>query len=223
MRSRPRDLAPDAILWVEIIGDIPASQGDTETSDISLVADTLFPTAWLEEGSTGANAGTEVTADDGTNTVEGSAENVLNDGSGTSNEAANAGDYSDTATFTVSSPDLAADKTVQVIATNADGLFDCENDALVSANEYSIPGSCLEYTITVTNSGSADATISLLSDTLPDDLTFQGATFTGFTGGTPAQPVVGTDCDAGACVVSQTGGSVTAGNVATIEIRVEVN
>jgi uncharacterized repeat protein (TIGR01451 family) len=216
------DLAPDAVLWVEIIGDIPASQPDTETSDVTLVADTLYPTTWLVEGSTGASAGTAVGADDGTNVMGSTAENVLNDGSGTSNESANAGDFSDTGTFTVSSPDLLASKAVEVVSTNAAGTFDCENDATVSANEYSIPGSCLEYTITVQNQGSAAATITTISDTLPDEFTFYGATFTNFTGGTPAQPSVGDDCDSGACVVSQTGGSIASGVTATIEIRVEV-
>ena len=215
------DLAPDSILWIEIIGDIPTSQGDAETSEITLVADTLYPTAWLVE-SAPSSPGTAVAADDGTNVMGSTAENVLNDGSGTSNENANEGDYSDTGTFTVSSPDLAASKSVEVIATNADGTFDCTNGAQVSANEYSIPGSCLEYTISIQNTGSASATSVTVSDTLPDEFTFQGATFTNFTGGTEAEPTVGDDCNSGGCVISQTGATIANGVTATIEIRVSL-
>lgn len=205
-----------------ITGDIPTTVSDAETSDISLVADTLYPTAWDQEGSTGANAGTAVTADDGTNDLNSVAENVLNDGAGTSNESANAGDYSDTGTFTVSSPDLAATKSVDVIATNAAGTFDCTNGAQVSANEYAIPGSCLEYTISIVNSGSADATSVTVSDTLPDEFTFQGVTFTNFTGGTESNPTIGDDCTGSACVVSQSGSTIASGVTATIAIRVEL-
>lgn len=219
------DVAPDAILWVEVIGDIPASQPDSETSDVVLVADTYYPTVWLEaaEGSPGS-PGTNIGADDGTNDMNSVAENVLNDAAGDgSSDAANDGKHSDTGTFTVSSPDLTAAKTVEVISTNADGTFVCASGALVSANEYAIPGSCLEYTITIVNSGSAAATVSSISDTLPTEFTFNGATFTNFTGGTEATPTAGDDCSSVACTVSQTGATIGAGVTATIEIRVTVN
>jgi uncharacterized repeat protein (TIGR01451 family) len=93
----------------------------------------------------------------------------------------------------------------------------------VSANEYAIPGSCLEYTITIVNSGSAAATVSSISDTLPTEFTFNGAAFTNFTGGTEATPTAGDDCSSVACTVSQTGATIGAGVTATIEIRVTVN
>ena len=215
------DIAPDRILWVEVIGDIPVSQPDLETSSVTLVADSLQPTTWVTEGAA-ASPGTPIAADDGTNTIGSTAENILADGSGTSNEVANAGDHSDTGVFTVSSPDLAATKTVSVIATNLAGTFNCQSGAQVSANEYSVPGSCLEYRIEVVNSGSAAAGITTISDTLPDELTFVDAVFTNFTGGTPAEPAASTDCSGGACVISQTGGTVASSTTASIVIRATV-
>jgi len=76
---------------------------------------------------------------------------------------------------------------------------------------------------------SATKTVSVISTNLgggfdcENDLTFVGAVFSNFTGGTPAEPAGSTDCDSGACVVSQTGGSVDAGQTATITLRALVN
>jgi len=220
--SATPNLAPDRIIWVEVRGDIPVAQGDGDVSNVSLVADTLFPTAWITEAAP-ASPGTAIAADDGTNTKDGIADNVLADGSGTANENANEGDHSDTGVFTVAAADISATKTVSVISTNLGGGFDCENGTLVSSEEYAVPGSCVEYIISVVNAGGTNADITLISDTLPDDLTFVGAVFSNFTGGTPAEPAGSTDCDSGACVVSQTGGSVDAGQTATITLRALVN
>ena len=220
--SATADLAPDRILWVEVRGDIPAVQSDGDVSNISLVADTLFPTAWINEGAPGT-PGSAIGADDGTNSKDGNADNVLADGSGTANENANEGDHSDTGVFTVASADLTASKVVTIISTNLDGTFDCANGTVVSANEYAVPGSCIEYLISVVNAGGTNADITLIYDTLPNDLTFIDAVFANFTGGTPAEPATSTDCDSGACVVSQTGGSVDAGQTATITMRALVN
>ncbi len=215
------DIAPDAILWVEVVADVPVAQPDTDIAEIVLTADSLFPTAWLEEAAP-VSPGTAIGPDDGTNSAVGAADNVLADAAGDT-DLPNAGDHSDTGQFTVASPNLTASKAVSVISTNLDGLFNCATGTQVSANEYAVPGACVQYVITVTNAGSAAASITTLSDTLPAELTYVGSTFTNFTGGTPATPTAGTDCGTAACVVSQTGGTVAATTTATIVIRASVN
>lgn len=221
--SATGDLAPDRIIWVELIADIPADRVNADTALITLVADTLYPTTWLEEGATGGSAGTEVLADDGTNIVGSTAENILNDGAGTALELDNAGDHSSVGTFTVAAADLVPSLSVSTISTNADGSFDCVNGTLVSANEYPIPGACVEYVISVQNTGSISADITTLSNTLPDEFQFEAATFANFVGGTPSAPANGTDCAGGACTVSQTGGAIASSTTATITIRASLN
>jgi uncharacterized repeat protein (TIGR01451 family) len=211
------DIAPDAVLFVVVTGTVPTSQPDGDTADITLVADSLNPVTSLDPAYA-ATAGQPTAADDGINNNQTGAENVLADGAGTTRDVANAGDHSDTGTFTVASPDLVGSKTVSVIATDGSAI-NCATDSQVSANEYAVPGACIQYTITVQNQGSATATLTSLVDTLPADLTFVDAVFTNFTGGTPAEPAANTDCTGGACVVSQTGGTIAAGVTATVVIR----
>ena len=215
------DLAADRILWVELEGDI-GDRADADTADLTLVADALVPTAWAVEALAlgGYTAGNAIVADvNGVRELGAAAENLLNDGAGTAREVANAGDDSDTGTFTVAAPDITATKTVAIIATDAASIT-CSNFSVTAdANAYAAPGACVEYVLTVNNAGSTSASITSLTDTLPSQLEFVDATFSGFTGGTPAEPTSGTDCDAGACVVSQTGGTLAAAGTGTIRIR----
>jgi len=206
------DLAADAVICVVVDGDIPSAQVDTDTSEVSLVADTLEPT-------TGGSPGTAVVADAGTNTLTGAAENVLADGSGTANEVANAGDHSATGTYIVASADLTASKAVSIFTEDGSGCATIPGTP-GAGDQYSIPGACVEYVITTDNNGAtASATSIDISDILPDDLEFVNATPSGFTGGTFTQPAVSTDCNAGACTVSLTGATLTAGSTGTITIR----
>jgi len=220
------DVAPDETLWVEIRSDVPGTVNDSDFADITLVADSFYPTAWLNEG-TPAAAGTEIFDDDaddavGSRETAGSAENFLADGSGTTNENANEGDHSDTGTLTVSSPDLVATKTVAMIANDASAIDCSDFSVAVDSAAFFSPGGCGEYLIMVTNNGAtAAADITTLTDTLPDEVNFIDAEFTNFTGGTASEPTgaAPVDCTGGACVVSQTGGTVAAGVTATIRIR----
>ncbi len=206
------DLPADAVICVVVDGDIPAVQVDTETSGISLISDTLQPT-------TGASPGTPVVADTGGNTLTGAAENVLADGSGTANEVANAGDHSATGTFIVASADLTATKAVSVFTQDGSGCTTIPGTP-GAGDQYSVPGACVEYVITTTNTGAtASATSIDISDVLPDELEFINAAPSGFTGGAFAQPATNTLCNGGACTVSLTGATLTAGAVGTITIR----
>ena len=208
------DVAADDILCIVVDGDIPAIRVDTDTSEISLVADTVDP------GSPGI-AGVEVIADAGTNTLTGPAENVLADGDGgTGNEVANAGDHSATGTFIVESPDLTADKAVSIFTQDGSGCATIPGTP-GAGDQYSIPGACVEYVITVVNAGAtATATAIDIADILPDDLEFINAASSGFTtGGTFSQPATNTLCNGGTCTVSVTGATLDAGDTATVTIR----
>lgn len=208
------DLLADRIIWVVVDGDIPAGAVDTNTSQISLIADTLQPLA-------GASPGTPVVADTGGNTLTGAAENVLADGSGTANEGNNAGDHSATSSFLVASADVTAAKAVSVFTQDGSGCATIPGAP--GTDPLSIPGSCVEYVITATNNGaSAAATAIAISDTLPGALEFVTAQVAGFAGGTFNQPITGTDCSGNGntdCPITLTGASLAAGATGTVTIR----
>ncbi len=206
------DIAADAIIWVVVDGDIPATQSDTDTSEVSLVADTLQPSG-------GASPGAAVIADAGTNTLTGAAENVLADGTGTANELANAGDHSATGTYIVASPDLTAAKAVSIFTQDGTGCSTIPGTP-GSGDQYSVPGACVEYVITATNNGAtASATAIAITDVLPNDLRFITATPGGFSGGSFSQPATNTDCVSSACTVSLTSATLAAGATGTVTIR----
>ncbi len=207
------DVLADRIVWVVVDGDIPSDRIDADASQISLVADTLQPTG-------GASPGTAVVADiDGINTLTGAAENVLADGSGTANEVPLAGDHSATGTYIVSSADLSAVKAVTVFSQNGAGCATIPGTP-GAGEQYSVPGACVEYIISVVNGGATVAATNIaISDVLPSDLTFIAASQDVFTGGTLSVPATSTDCDAGACTVGLTGASLAASSTGLVTIR----
>ena len=202
--ATPPELGPDDVLWVVVTQDIPTTAVDGNTADVSLVADTLEPAA-------SPNAGNPVTADGDGNNLTGAAENVLADGSGTSNEVANAGDHSATGTYIVAAADIDASKAVTIHSEDGTG---CTVIPGTATGGYSIPGACVEYVITVENTGSSAATDIVINDVLADELDFAGAVFGGdFTGGSftsPGLPAANQDCTGGACVINLTGASLPA-------------
>ncbi len=206
------DVAADGVICVVVDGDIPTSVADTNTSLVSLVADTLGPVA-------GPSAGAAVVGDSDGNSLTGAAENVLADGSGTTHEGPNGGDHSATGTYIVASPDLTATKTVSVFSQDGSGCATIPGTP-AAGDQYSVPGACVEYVISTKNNGAtATATNIDISDVLPNDLTFVNATALGFTGASLNLPASNTDCAAGACTVAMTGGSLPAGQTGTVKIR----
>ena len=212
------DVPADRLLHVIVQSDIPSGATDGQTADLTLVADTLV---------TGAS-GTAVDPDpDGNNDIN-ATENVLADVSGTSNEAANAGDHSATNTLTVGVANITGTKTVSVFSEDGSGCGTIPGTPATPASEqHAIPGACIEYVITASNEGPADALAITIADTLPDELEFVAASFADFDGSpafAPALPAGGTDCDSGACVISLAtaeldGGSVGSPNEGTLTIR----
>ncbi|MBL4853150.1 MAG: DUF11 domain-containing protein [Robiginitomaculum sp.] len=215
------DILADGVFCVVVDGDIPTESApsvplvDTNTSLISLLADTLEP------GAPGV-AGTVVIADAGVNTLTGPAENVLADGTGsTAADLDFQGDHSASGSYIVASADLTAAKAVSIFTQDGSGCSVFPG-APGGGDQYSVPGACVEYVITVENTGaSASATGIVIADILPDSLTFINATPSGFGGGTFNQPTPSTSCDgtAGTCEVELDGATLGAGVTGTITIR----
>lgn len=196
--ANPPELAPDEMLWVVVTQDVGSGTTDGDQADVTLVADTL------DAGTTNPT-----TADNDGNTLEGGAENVLADGSGTGNEAANNGDHSATGSYIVASADITALKTVSIFSEDGSGCATIPGTP--TPGGYGIPGACVEYVISATNDGSEAATALNVVDVLPDELEFVDAVFGGdFTGGTLSEPASGTDCVSSACTVQYSGGTLPA-------------
>ncbi len=212
------DVAADATLCIVVDGDIASGQTDTQTSEVSLVADTLEP-------STVGSAGDKVIADAGTNTLTGVAENVLGDGHGGAgnNDNDNEGDHSATGTYIVASANLTASKSVGIFTQDGTGCSSIPGTA-GGGDQYSIPGACVEYIISIANNGATLAATNVtVSDVLPSDLEYvTAAKSVGLTGGSFSQPATGTDCTGGACTVALTGSTLAAGVTGTITIRAKV-
>lgn len=210
------DIAPDQIVFVTIEGDIPGTPVQGNTSDITLLAETAVT----------GGAGTLVTEDtDGNDNA--AVENVFADAAGdVTGDDAEDGSHSATNTYTVNAADIAAVKAVDIFAEVPNATNDCAvipgTPAAQTADkddQYAIPGACVEYTITATNSGAAAANSITIADTLPDNLTFVAASATGFLDGSAAQagsfttlPTANQDCFATPCVVTYTAGELQDGS-----------
>ncbi|MEZ5896237.1 MAG: hypothetical protein R3C40_06920 [Parvularculaceae bacterium] len=217
------DIAPDAILWVVVSGDIPAGATNGQQDDVILIANSFDPTAWINLAS--ATPGSETTgAAPGANTA-GGVENVLADSTGTAGspeDVANDGAHSATGSFIVATAVLTAGKTVAVVTTTP---TNCATDAI--AGGFSVPGACIEYVITATNAATAASAANeiAISDVLPDDVEFVAATQSGFANDATTGPVsistpVG-GCTTG-CTVSLSGASLAVGASGSLTIRATV-
>lgn len=226
--QRTPDIPADTTFRVLVSGTIPSSQTDGTADDLILIAETRDPVEWVVEGlsTTGGNI---TSAETGTNDLVLAAQNVLADGFGTIEEIDEDGLFSAQGTFLVASPDLDAAKTVAVIATEGEAPFNCATGTVVAGPQFATPGSCIEYVITVVNNGStATASNVDIVDVLPDEIEFVGVTFAGFEAApvpTLAAPAGATACDgtAATCSVGVSGGSIAAGNTATLTIRAVVD
>lgn len=217
------DIPADATIWVVVDGDISGTATDTNTSAISLVADTV------EDGNVGV-AGVPVTAD-ATNTLTGM-EDVLADEQGTASslDAVLDGAHSATGNFVVASADLTASKTVSVFSQDGSN---CATIPGTASGGFAVPGTCVEYVISATNNGaSAVATDINIADELPTSLIFVAALDSTFTGGTLTTPAANAVCDPTfdndtvttaddgvTCDVELTGASLAAGATGTVTIR----
>ncbi|MEL6825997.1 MAG: hypothetical protein AAFN91_07060 [Pseudomonadota bacterium] len=236
------DVPKGVRVFVQVQGTIAAGVADAFTDDVTLIAEARNPTAFANEASASPAAVTAATG--GANVLTGTAQNVLADGTGV---AASEGDadglFAATGIIQVESPDLNAEKTVLVIkepgiADPFVALTDCAT-ASAEADAKAVPGSCVEYTIEVENTGAtASATNLVIDDILPAEVTFVSAalattTGTGFADDTgiggvgpvltaPTTPA-DSDCDgATTCVIQLSDAILAAGEVGQIVIRAMV-
>lgn len=238
------DVGKGVRVFINVTGTVLAAEPDGNTDDITLVAETRDPTAWVNTGDATAFAGTVTpgavtAATGGGNDVTGDAQNVLADGAGVSDATVD-GLFSATGVIRVQSPNLTATKVVTAISEPGSSdpftpISDCDTATPV-AGAKAIPGACVEYVITVVNSGSIAADTLVISDTLPAEVTFVSATFSAPASGTgfDDDPAVGaagpvltapttpadSNCDGSTnCVITLNDALLPAGRTGTITIR----
>jgi len=220
------DIPADLPFAVQVSGDIPDALSENNTDNLVLVAETRNPNAWAFETSPPPVGGVTAADADGSNTIDGLAENVFADGAGTSEEASQDGRMSAQSSYVVLSPDLMAEKRVWVLRTDSDSVS-CLGESIPAAeptSEYPTPGACVLYTIEVTNTAEetgANADNVAISDVLPENVAFVSASTTGFSnpGSLTFKKADGTtDCDGSAgetCTVAVSGAELAANPGAT--------
>lgn len=207
-------LDPDTEVRVYVLADVPAGTPNGARANVQLAAQaTTAGTTTVVLQSTGAddpNAVDVVFADAGTTARDGIHEAVDQ--------------------YLVSSASLTVTKTSTVIR-------DPFNN---TSNPKAIPGAVVEYTITVANTGGADATGVVINDPLPVATTFLQGEYAGATdvelqvgagssthcvAETAASSADGCYRDGGALVVGAPSamGTVPAGETVTLRFRVEIN
>ena len=199
-------LAADAQATITVKCDIPVSGGaviNNATSTVDLKA-------------TVVGAAAAAAASDGNADVAGAVETVLADDTGTATDGADRNaSHSAVNTYTVETADLTVKKesTVTKMSINGDD---------VTTNAKRIPGSTIEYTITVTNAANAaTATGIVISDAVPKELTVVGTPT--ITGGTSSTASAGAYNATTGTAVSSTAFDLAAGETAVLTIVATVN
>jgi uncharacterized repeat protein (TIGR01451 family) len=89
-----------------------------------------------------------------------------------------------------------------------------------------IPGSCIEYLITVENTGDGIARSIALTDILSPNFIYRGGQVSGFITTEPGYaasfPSPGTDCGVSSCAVELEEARLNGGQTGTIRVRVEL-
>jgi len=208
-------LAPDATIQITVNQNIGTGLADGAEGQIILRADTLDSTSFTEEtADVDGNdllASENVLADEQSIPTLESAPGVLVDGD-------DAGDDAAIGTYIVAAANVTGVKTVSIFSEDGTGCGTIAATLPATTNtEYSVPGACVEYRITVTNNDTREATAISIGDTLPAELDLVTAELRGptsFTGGTlafPTIPVAGfLVCNATNCEVNLTGASLPA-------------
>ncbi len=173
----------DSVLCVYVSQNIATDAEDGEAANIDLLATTTTSGTVTPLTYGGTNDPTTVESvaiegapgphsDDGTTDADGST--LDNDGADSAS-----------ATYNVGAAAVTALKTVALV--NESGgcpTFAATPTAAAAATELHIPGACVEYTISVTNAGSGDATDVDLTDILPKEVIFAEAIVEGGWSGT---------------------------------------
>ena len=119
-------------------------------------------------------------------------------------------DQSASTSVVLSSPLLSATKTVAVLSQDA--AFDCAEGEAEAGAQAAIPGACVEYTITVNNTGGASMRNLVVTDTMPEGVTLVAAYGAFF------------DIDtSGASVTATATSNLTNGSDAVLSIRATID
>jgi uncharacterized repeat protein (TIGR01451 family) len=195
-------LAEDSEVTVYIIGDIPLTAVDGNTSIVSLAARAIEPTS----GNVGA-VGTNLNATVGANTA--GIDTVLGDAGGDGLE-------STTNVYTVSTATLRVTKSIAIIDDPINGA---------GANRKAIPGATLEYTIQVQNQGGDIASTVVVTDPVPTNVSYVAGSLTrNGSGLTDASDGDGGQANGTPVTsVAVTVPSIATGATATVTFRVTIN
>lgn len=168
---------------VFIVADVPASATSGQQALVSLVAQAaqggaggtqgtaitnddnghVSPAGTYSNGATSVAAGTASTVADSATTVNTVFIDTAGDVSSTgAADTSSNGQHSKTGVYSVSSATLSVTKTATVISDPING----------TSNPKAIPGATMQYTITVVNSGSANATSVKVTDPIPANTTY---------------------------------------------------
>ena len=199
------DIAPDVRMQIRVTTTIPAGLSLNDQAEFAISANTL---------ETAADGNGDVTQSAGPN-ADGTVETVLRDAAGDVGgtgvtDAAEDGSHTDKAIVQVNAAaDISATKSVALLnpdTTDATcAAIPATATPVATASAFYAPGACVEYTITVTNSGGSPATDIQIDDTLDADLVFISATtdITGgnFTGTNGKRPTAAGPCSTAAAGV----------------------
>jgi uncharacterized repeat protein (TIGR01451 family) len=194
------EVAEDAAPSVLIVVDVPSAATTTD-------AYTYEITATARAGGGAAALGAVLSDDSGSAESSTQVQNVYNDGigyTGGSGDGTGDGVYRAYAAFQVATASLTATKTAVV----------SDIRPFNNTNPKAIPGAIVHYTITVSNTGTADATGVDISDNIPADTTYVGpltATGGGFTLDDSGDPLLAT------------GGTIIGGGSVDIEFDVSID
>ena len=175
------DLDPDQSYFISVALYTPTDATTTDTFDFTLQATTL-------DAGTAVGAAGTVTAESAAGSLDATGptaiDTVFVDAAGTFlDDVVEDGQHSATASSDVTDAVLNVTKEARVINLDGTdcGTVDVDPTALSQEerdNLYAIPGACIEYKITVTNTGDADATIISIADDL--SAITAGVNFVGF-------------------------------------------
>lgn len=203
-------LAADETTTVTVSCDIPLTPSNADKSNIDLSATAVTTTAGTTahtESTTDTAAGTEVVLADA---------NATTTDSDTLDGAARNATHSAVNSYVINTADLVVTKTQAVTAMPINGA-----DDLTDTN-FHIPGSTIEYTITVVNSATAaTATDIVLTDTVPGSLTVVGIPTIVITGGNGGTATMASG--SGVSAVATNGFSLDPAETATLTITATVN
>jgi len=163
-----QDLAEDGQIYVLIVANTAGNTADglTDQFDVTATAldfGTTTVTAATPSGSMTLGAEDTVLADAGNDGVEADQEDLI-----------------------ITAPQLTFSKDVVVVDENVDGSLNasgCASASIDPSAVATVPGSCLEYTITVTNAAGATSSADslVITDALPAESTYASHSNSGFT------------------------------------------